>query len=498
MILLLFFFVVLLASIFLPQYVVSLLVLNLLLGLFLSLIQIAIALLPRFRPKRIHFAQEPFVSILIPAHNEPPALLMQTLSVLPKLDYTRYEVLVIDNNTRDPNVWKPVQSYARTLGEKFRFFHVENLAGFKAGALNYILPHLSRQSEYVAVIDADYVVKPNFLSLAVSHFADDKVALVQFPQQYRNSTMANQAITDEYRHFFGVYMNMANHLDCVPSTGTVSVYRKDVLTRIGGFRGEALTEDADVGLRIYAAGFRGVYVDESVGEGLMPYDLEAYKKQKWRWAFGNAQSLETLFASVGKIPVISWLGFLSHLTAWHHFHFLPFAALASFPITLLPFVQTSLSHKAVLYVAAISILITMASKFTLFWVTLRNERNALSRAARSFAAHMGLTLLYSEALLAFLFGMKSAFIRTNKFVADGMPKFFRVALGEIVLGCWYTFGFAMSLAWKNTVMALAFSLAAAALFSIYYTHLTIAPTGVYSRNIARALERKYHAYLSVL
>ncbi|MDO2048633.1 glycosyltransferase, partial [Escherichia coli] len=96
-------------------------------------------------------------------YNEPPELLKQTLDALARLDYPDYEVLVIDNNTRDPAVWQPVEAHCARLGERFRFFHVAPLEGFKAGALNFALGHVAADVEVVAVIDADYCVDPDWL-----------------------------------------------------------------------------------------------------------------------------------------------------------------------------------------------------------------------------------------------------------------------------------------------------------------------------------------------
>jgi len=319
--------------------------------------------------------------------------------------------------------------------------------------------------------------------------------LVQFPQQYRNCIPENQPIIDEYRHFFGIYMNMANHLDCVPSTGTVSVYHLPVLRQIGGFHGEALTEDADVGLRIYAAGFRGVYVDQPIGNGLMPYDLEAYRSQKWRWAFGNAQSLKTLFGLFGKIPFISWAGFLSHLTAWHHFHFLPFAALAAFPFILLPIIPITSGHREVLFFASLSIFVTMAAKLILFVVTLHRQGGTLNQALKAFIVHMGMTLVYSEALLAFLFQIKSVFVRTNKFILVKMPSLLKNSYGELALGLWYLAGAVAAILYGEPFMEIAFIIVALALFSIYYIHWKISPTKAYSQKIMEEAEKKYQLYM---
>ncbi|HEY0767771.1 MAG TPA: glycosyltransferase, partial [Steroidobacteraceae bacterium] len=62
----------------------------------------------------------PKVSIHVPAYNEPPAMLIETLDALARLDYPDFEVLVIDNNTRDEAVWRPVQAHCASLGARFR------------------------------------------------------------------------------------------------------------------------------------------------------------------------------------------------------------------------------------------------------------------------------------------------------------------------------------------------------------------------------------------
>jgi cellulose synthase/poly-beta-1,6-N-acetylglucosamine synthase-like glycosyltransferase len=491
----LFFIGIFIASAFIPQYILLFVALNLFLGIFLSFFQIVIALLPSFKPKRRRMRSQPFVSVLVPAYNEPPIILMQTLEALSRLEYDNFEVLVIDNNTKDISVWKPVETFVETLGKKFRFFHVDPLSGFKAGALNYLLERLDPRSEYAAVIDADYLVNPDFLTIAPSYFSDEKIALVQFPQHYRNCTEENQPIADEYRHFFGIYMNMANHLDCVPSTGTVSLYRSKALKSLG-FRGESLTEDADLGLRIYGAGYKGVYIDRPVGYGLMPYDLEAYKQQKWRWAFGNAQSLKTLFSMFGKMPFKSWFGFLLHLTAWDHLNFLPFAVIAAYVIVLLPFTPLTEQHRHLLDVASVSLFVTLVSKRILFWASLKSQKQPLRRSWRAFLVHMGMTLVYSEAWIAFLFQKKSVFERTNKFILPNVPNLIKNTYKELILGIWFLIGAVEVFFVGGRVMTMiTFLVSSLVLFCIYYVHWRILPTRDYSKQLMFGMEEKYKPFL---
>src|SRR5690606_34977075 len=52
---------------------------------------------------------QPFVSIHLACYNEPPEMVILTLDSLAALDYDNYEVIVLDNNTKNPDVWKPVE-----------------------------------------------------------------------------------------------------------------------------------------------------------------------------------------------------------------------------------------------------------------------------------------------------------------------------------------------------------------------------------------------------
>src|SRR5690606_30431674 len=87
------------------------------------------------------------VSIHVPIHNEPTEMVKETLTALSKLDYENFEVLILDNNTTDPLVWEPVRDYCAQLGPQFRFFHLENWPGFKAGALNFGLEKTAEDAE---------------------------------------------------------------------------------------------------------------------------------------------------------------------------------------------------------------------------------------------------------------------------------------------------------------------------------------------------------------
>jgi exo-beta-1,3-glucanase (GH17 family)/cellulose synthase/poly-beta-1,6-N-acetylglucosamine synthase-like glycosyltransferase len=236
-------------------------------------------------------AQQPFVSIHLPCCNEPPEMVIATLQALCALDYGALEVLVIDNNTADAALWTPVQAHVATLPAHFRFFHLPQSTGYKAGALRFALEQADARTELVAVVDADYLVQPNWLSALVGHFDDPQVAVVQAPQAHRNwaqnawRTMMNW----EYEGFFRIGMHHRNERDAIIQHGTMTLVRAQALQAVGGWSSATVCEDAELGLRLMQAGHRTVYVDAVLGQGLTPDGFAAFKRQRQRWAQGGMQ-----------------------------------------------------------------------------------------------------------------------------------------------------------------------------------------------------------------
>jgi len=234
----------------------------------------------------------PRVSLHVPAYNEPPDMVIETLDALARLDYPTYEVIVIDDNTSDPSLWRPVEAHCAKLG--FKFFHLENWPGFKSGALNYALTQTDPEAEIVGVVDSDYVVKPGYLRDCVGFFHDSDVAFVQTPQDYRDVQPDDPYATacyHAYLYFFRISMASRNEHNGIIFAGTMGLIRKEVLQQLGGWDEWCITEDAELSLRILDRGLRGIYVARSYGHGLMPLNFEGLKKQRFRWAFGGMQIL---------------------------------------------------------------------------------------------------------------------------------------------------------------------------------------------------------------
>ena len=269
-----------------------------------------------FLPVQADTAYRPKVSIHVPCYNEPPEMVKQTLNALATLDYPDYEVLVIDNNTKDPAVWEPLKAHCERLGERFRFFHVAPLAGFKGGALNYLIPHTAKDAEVIAVIDSDYCVDRNWLKHMVPHFADPKIAVVQSPQDYRDphESAFKKLCYSEYKGFFHIGMVTRNDRDAIIQHGTMTMTRRSVLQALG-WAEWCICEDAELGLRVFEKGLSAAYAHHSYGKGLMPDTFIDFKKQRFRWAYGAIQIIKHHAAALLR-------GKGSELTRGQRYHFL--------------------------------------------------------------------------------------------------------------------------------------------------------------------------------
>ncbi len=269
------------------------------------------------RPPGMPDEQLPMVSIHVPTYNEPSEMLVKTLDALAALRYPRFEVLVIDNNTKDATVWEPVRAHCEQLGARFRFFHVDPLKGFKAGALNFALRETDPAAEIVAVIDSDYMVKADWLRDMVPHFSDPKMGIVQSPQDYRDGTQNafKAMLMAEYRGFFHIGMITRNERNAIIQHGTMTLVRRRVLDEVGGWGEWCITEDAELGLRIFAQGHKATYIPLSYGKGLIPDNFADFKKQRFRWAYGAVLILRHhLAALLGLKP--------SSLTRGQRYHFI--------------------------------------------------------------------------------------------------------------------------------------------------------------------------------
>jgi cellulose synthase/poly-beta-1,6-N-acetylglucosamine synthase-like glycosyltransferase len=244
----------------------------------------------------------PRVALHVPCHEEPSEVVAATLRALAQLDYPRdrYTVFVVDNNTADPATWEPLADLAARYD--FIFMHLEQWPGFKSGALNYALTATPPEYDIIGIVDADYLVAPDYLRDLTAYFADPAVAFVQTPQDYRDygpsSTFYQRACYHAYRYFFDLSMPSRAERNAIIFGGTMGLIRRAALDEIGGWDEWCITEDAEASLRLLARGYEGRFVNHSYGRGLMPLEFAALKRQRFRWCFGGIQILRKHWAAL--------------------------------------------------------------------------------------------------------------------------------------------------------------------------------------------------------
>jgi glycosyltransferase involved in cell wall biosynthesis len=253
----------------------------------------------RLEPTPVPDGELPFVSLHVPAHNEPPDMVLDTLRSLLRLDYPRYEVIVIDDNTDDQKLWRPVRHWCERHGAKFA--HLEDWPGYKSGALNYALREMTDpRAEIIGVVDSDYQLEPGFLRRCAPLFADSWVGFTQAPQDYRGWERSRyyRRLFYSYSYFFAVSQPSRNERDGAIFAGTMGLIRRVALEQLGGWDEWCITEDAELSLRLLRAGWSGLHVDQSWGKGIMPLTFEALKGQRYRWCFGGIQIMRMHWRSL--------------------------------------------------------------------------------------------------------------------------------------------------------------------------------------------------------
>jgi cellulose synthase/poly-beta-1,6-N-acetylglucosamine synthase-like glycosyltransferase len=266
-------------------------------------------------------APAPFVSIHLACCNEPPAMVIATIDRLLALDWPAFEVLVVDNNTGDPALWEPVQAHVNghraaapragqttSSGPGLCFFHLPSWPGYKAGALNVALAQSDPRAEWVAVVDADYLVKPGWLRALAGYFSDPTVAVVQSPQAHRDwaGSHLRRMMNWEYDGFFRIGMHHRQERDAAIQHGTMTLIRAAALRSVGGWDAGSVCEDTELGLRLLRQGLRVVYVDEVLGTAWCRATLPPISASAGAGRRGQCRSCDGTSQRCSADPACAW------------------------------------------------------------------------------------------------------------------------------------------------------------------------------------------------
>lgn len=261
----------------------------------------------------------PTVTVQLPLYNE-LYVARRLIDAVCRLDYPRdkLEIQVLDDSV-DETCQRVAERVAHYLEKGFdiRHLHRRDRTGFKAGALEAGCARA--RGELVAVFDADFVPRPDFLRQTVPCFTDPEVGMVQARWEHINRDYSLltriQAIFLD-GHFAIEHAARAGSGRFFNFNGTAGIWRRRAIVDAGGWQHDTLTEDLDLSYRAQLAGWLFVFRPQVAAPAELPVDINAFKRQQFRWAKGSIQTARKLLARILQAPLPALLRFEAcvHLT----------------------------------------------------------------------------------------------------------------------------------------------------------------------------------------
>ncbi len=368
----------------------------------------------------------PQVTIQLPVYNE-LYVMERLLNNISKLEYPkdRLEIQVLDDST-DESFASTKTQIEKLQDTGLDIHHVTraNREGFKAGALKEGLK--TAKGEYIAIFDADFLPKPNWLKNTIPYFKDPKIGVVQtrwghLNRNYSILTRVQAFALDAHFTLEQVGRNSKGHF--INFNGTAGVWRKECIIDAGNWEGDTLTEDLDLSYRAQLKQWKFKYLEEVETPAELPVVISAARSQQFRWNKGGAENFQKMAGKVlknGEVPIKTKLHSLMHLLNSTMFLNILIVAILSIPML---YIKNEYAHlKMYFYVMSFFVLSTIIF-FVCYWFMYKNMYgNGLKRFITYtgmfftfFSVAMGFSLHNSIAVIEGHIGKKSDFIRTPKF-----------------------------------------------------------------------------------
>lgn len=410
----------------------------------------------------------PAVTVQLPVFNE-MHVACRLVEAVAALNYPRQQlhIQVLDDSTDDTTLL--LAATVRRL--RARGFHIEHRhrqerTGYKAGALAAALPDAR---DLIAIFDADFVPPADFLRRAVPHLmADPQVGFLQTRWDHLNadySTLTRAQAMALDGHFV-VEQPARQHLGAfIGFNGTAGIWRKACIESSGGWQADTLCEDMDLSYRAQLAGWAARYCGEIAVPAEIPPQLEAYKRQQYRWAKGSTQCLRkhwwAVLRSQRSLP--ARLCGLLHLSGYMVHPLMLLVVLLSIPMLW----WGDLRRLPMVYLIVSSLgppLLLTLGQFVLYGRKPRHWLRRMTAYPLLMLIGLGFTLNCTRAVIEGWWGKGGTFRRT--------PKFHVQAPAD----AWSSSPYALGIDWSilGEVMLGLYGLLAAAL-ATYRHQLGVAP-----------------------
>ncbi|MGB3343424.1 MAG: cellulose synthase family protein [Aequorivita sp.] len=368
----------------------------------------------------------PYVTIQLPVYNE-LYVMERLLDNIALMDYPKdkLEIQVLDDST-DESFGTTAEHIHRlqTSGLDIKHISRVNREGFKAGALKEGLK--TAKGEFIAIFDADFLPKKDWLKNTIPYFKDPEIGVVQtrwghLNRDYSILTRVQAFALDAHFTLEQVGRNSKGHF--INFNGTAGVWRKECITDAGNWEGDTLTEDLDLSYRAQLKNWKFKYLEEVETPAELPVVISAARSQQFRWNKGGAENFQKMAKRVFKSEDISFKTKIhSFLHLLNSTMFLNILIVAILSIPML-YIKNEYEHLKIYFFVMSFFVISTLIFFICYWFTYKSIYGGgfkgflkyIAMFFTFFSVAMGFSLHNSIAVLEGHFGKKSEFIRTPKF-----------------------------------------------------------------------------------
>ncbi|AOA57418.1 poly-beta-1,6-N-acetyl-D-glucosamine synthase [Acinetobacter larvae] len=229
----------------------------------------------------------PLIAVLIPCFNEGDNA-EETISHALKLDYPNFEVIAINDGSRDHT-----GQVLNTLAARHTRLRVVHLAENQGKAMALQAGSLVTDAEFLLGIDGDALLDPHAARWMLRHFKDPNIAAVTGNPRIRNrSTLLGRIQVGEFSSIVGMIKRAQRSFGRLFTvSGVITIFRKSAIHQVGYWSPNMLTEDIDITWKLQRAGWNIQFEPNALVWILMPETLKGLWKQRLRWAMGGAQVL---------------------------------------------------------------------------------------------------------------------------------------------------------------------------------------------------------------
>jgi len=239
-------------------------------------------------PKKVYDSVQPFVSVIVPAHNE-EEVIERTITSLIRQDYPNKEIIVVDDGSTD-RTYEIAKKFA--LRGLIKLVQRKKASGKKARAVNFGVAY--SRGEIIVVVDADTVLEPTTLSRLIKPFSDPEVGAVSGNVRVLNRKKNLLTRLQAYEYLMAMEMGrrfqaIAGLLMIIP--GALGAIRRSLAVSIGLYDSDTLTEDFDITIKIHKSKMEVQFVPNALGWTVVPERWREWIKQRIRWTAGQLETL---------------------------------------------------------------------------------------------------------------------------------------------------------------------------------------------------------------